>query len=253
MDTEACLLKLSLVMPAYNEEARLEPSLRSAAAYVERAGLDAEIIVVNDGSEDATAEIAAGVAKEHPQVRTVHHETNQGKGMAVRTGLLAATGEYALFCDVDEAVPITETLKILDAAIEQGADVAIGTRYHRDSVIVRKQPWQRIVVSRLGNLLIRMLLLPGLKDTQCGFKLFRMSTMRAAVERLTVPGFGVDLEILAIARSRQRKIIEVPVTWVHGEGSTLRLAPAATNVLMDLLRVTWRVRRGFYREEKAEG
>jgi len=240
------MVHLSVILPAYNEEKRIEKAVRSAAGFA--AGLDfpAEVIVVDDGSRDETAAIVERVADEEPLVRIVRHEANRGKGMAVRTGVLAADGAWALFSDVDEAVPIGEAMALLAAATEQGADVAIGTRYHRDSKILRRQSWQRILVSRLGNLLIRALLLPGLKDTQCGFKLFRTSTMRSVFDRVTVRGFGFDVEVLAIARSCGRTIIEVPVTWVHGEGSTLRLGPAALDVLRDLLRTTWRIRTGFY-------
>jgi dolichyl-phosphate beta-glucosyltransferase len=166
--------------------------------------------------------------------------------MAVRTGVLAAHTEFALFSDVDEAVPIGEAMKLLEAAVAENADVAIGTRYHPGSVITKRQPWPRIAVSRAGNLLVRALALPGLKDTQCGFKLFRTATMRAVMERVSIAGFGFDLEVLAIARAWGRKIIEVPVTWAHGEGSTLRLGRAAWAVLKDLLRITWRLRTGAY-------
>ena len=241
-------LKLSIVFPAYNEEARIRPSLRSAARFIRSLDFPAEIIVVDDGSADSTADIVREAQADHPTIRLIQHDVNQGKGIAVRTGFLASDAEFALFCDVDESVPIGELVGVLDRLIDEEADVAIGTRYHPDSVIVKRQPWQRIVVSRVGNLLIRALLLPGLKDSQCGFKLFRMSRMKQAFERVITAGFGFDLEILAIARAWKRKIIEVPVTWIHGEGSTLRLAPAATNVLLDLLRITWRVRTGFYRE-----
>jgi dolichyl-phosphate beta-glucosyltransferase len=237
---------VSLIFPAYNEEARIARSLRSAAGFVEQADLDADIIVVDDGSADGTVGVVRQLQEEYGFIRLMEHERNQGKGFAVRTGVLAAEGEFSLFCDVDEAVPIREVTNLLSAAIEQDADVTIGTRYHRDSVIVKRQPWQRILVSRLGNLLIRALLLPGLRDTQCGFKLFRQETMRPVLEQVTVSGFGFDLEVLAIARSWRLRTIEVPVTWEHGEGSSLRLAPAAISVLRDLLGITWRIRTGQY-------
>jgi dolichyl-phosphate beta-glucosyltransferase len=246
-------VRLSIILPAYNEEARLEKSLRSAAEFA--AGLDfpAEVLVVDDGSRDRTAEIAEELAAEWSCIRVVRHERNQGKGLAVRTGMLAAGGEWSLFSDVDEAVPIQEVLRLLEAAEREGADAAIGTRYHPQSNIVRRQPWQRILVSRAGNLLIRALLLPGLKDTQCGFKLFRSATMQSVFARVTVRGFGFDLEVLAIARAWRRRIIEVPVTWVHGEGSTLRLGRAAWDILRDLLRLSWRLRTGFYAENLRPG
>lgn len=240
------MVQLSLVFPAYNEEERIGGSLKSAAQFVQQAPFEADIIVVDDGSADGTVDVVQQLQKEYPLIRLVQHEQNQGKGVAVRTGVLAAEAEFSLFCDVDEAVPIREVTKVLSAATEQGADVAIGTRYHRESVIVKRQPWQRVVVSRLGNLLIRALLLPGLRDTQCGFKLFRQQTMRGVLERVTVSGFGFDLEVLAIARAWGLKIIEVPVTWEHGEGSSLRLGPAAVTVLRDLLRITGRVWTGRY-------
>lgn len=240
------MARVSLIFPAYNEEQRIGASLRSAAEFVRRSGLEADIMVVDDGSRDGTVGVVRQLQEEYAFIRLVRHGQNQGKGFAVRTGVLASDAEFSLFCDVDEAVPIREVTKVLTAATERKADVAIGTRYHRDSVIVKRQPWQRILVSRLGNLLVRALLLPGLKDTQCGFKLFRQQTMRPVLERVTVSGFGFDLEVLAIARSRGLKIIEVPVTWEHGEGSSLRLGRAAVSVLLDLLRITWRVWTGRY-------
>jgi len=241
--------RLSVVLPAYNEQARIERAIRSAGRFLANLDFPTDLIVVDDGSTDNTRAIVERSAAELPQLRLIAHEQNQGKGMAVRTGLLAARGEWALFSDVDEAVPIGEALTLLEAGETQQADVVIGTRYHRDSRILRRQPWQRILVSRLGNLLIRALLLPGLRDTQCGFKLFRTATTRRVFERVTVRGFGFDVEVLAIARCLGCRIIETPVTWVHGEGSTLRLAPAALDVLRDLLRTTWRIRTGFYTKQ----
>jgi dolichyl-phosphate beta-glucosyltransferase len=241
--------RLSVILPAYNEEARIEKAVRSAGRFVGSLGFPAEVLVVDDGSRDGTAEIVERAMADLPLVRLVRHERNQGKGMAVRTGVLAADSEWALFSDVDEAVPVGEALTLLEAGEAQGADVVIGTRYHKDSRILRRQPWQRILVSRLGNLLVRALLLPGLRDTQCGFKLFRTSSTRCVFERITVRGFGFDIEVLAIARALGCRIVEAPVTWVHGEGSTLRLAPAALDVLRDLLRTTWRVRTGFYTKD----
>jgi dolichyl-phosphate beta-glucosyltransferase len=237
---------VSLIFPAYNEEARIGDSLRSAAEFIKGADLDADIIVVDDGSSDRTVDVVRQLQEQYGFIRLVQHERNRGKGFAVRTGVLGADARFSLFCDVDEAVPICEVTKVLTAAVEQEADVAIGTRYHQDSVIVKRQPWQRIVVSRLGNLLIRALLLPGLRDTQCGFKLFRQDTMQPVLEQVTVSGFGFDLEVLAIARHRGLRVIEVPVTWEHGEGSSLRLGRAAVTVLLDLLRIAWRIRTGHY-------
>jgi len=240
------MLRLAVILPAYNEAARIEKAVRSAGRFVGSLGFPAEVIVVDDGSRDGTVAIVERAIAEMPQVRLIRHDRNRGKGMAVRTGLLAAGSEWALFSDVDEAVPIGEAVRLLEAGEAEQADVVIGTRYHRHSRILRRQPWQRILVSRLGNLLIRALLLPGLRDTQCGFKLFRTASTRSVFERITVRGFGFDVEVLAIARAFGCRILEVPVTWIHGEGSTLRLAPAAVDVFRDLLRITWRVRTGCY-------
>lgn len=240
-------------MPAYNEERRLERSLRSAVEFAASSGMDTEVVVVDDGSSDRTVEIVEELQGEYPVIHLMRHGSNQGKGMAVRTGVLASEAEFALFSDVDEAVPIREAGKLLDGAIAQEADVAIGTRYHPGSLITKRQPWPRIAVSRGGNLLIRALLLPGLRDTQCGFKLFRTSTMRPVLRRVTTSGFGFDLEVLAIARAWGRKIIEVAVTWAHGEGSTLRLGSATWTVFRDLIKTTWRLRTGKYGQAPEEG
>ncbi len=240
------MAELTVVIPAYNEEGRIEVSLRSAARFAGESKAVSEVIVVDDGSRDATPKIIEKLQQEYACIRLIRHEQNRGKGMAVRTGVLAAKTEFALFSDVDEAVPIGEALKLLEAAVAESADVAIGTRYHPDSLITKRQPWPRIAVSRVGNVLVRALALPGLRDTQCGFKLFRTATMRGVMERVSIAGFGFDLEVLAIARAWGRRIIEVPVTWAHGEGSTLRLGRAAWTVFKDLVRITWRLRTGGY-------
>lgn len=239
---------LSIVLPAYNEEARLPASLDRVVAFLAQQPFDSEIVIADDGSRDGTAEIvrdrAARVADLPMPVtlRLVQHAANRGKGAAIRTGVLAAEGRYVFFLDADLATPPEDTLKLL-AQLEAGAPVAIGSRRQPDGSDMRaSQPARRRMVGRLFTWMRRaMRVLPDIEDTQCPMKGFERDVARAVFRRQRLSGWIFDAEVLHIARSLGYPIVSVPVTWRHVEGSRLRVRPQqACEVARDLLRLRLR-------------
>jgi dolichyl-phosphate beta-glucosyltransferase len=229
---------LSVVVPAYNEESRLAPTLDRIRQYLTGRDYSAEIIVVDNGSSDGTAALArrAGVS--------VLSEPRRGKGAAVRTGVLAAGGELILFSDADLSTPIEELEKLL-AALEAGHDIAIGSRGLPDSKLPVRQPWYRELVGRAGNVLVRLVAVRGIADTQCGFKLFSRSAARRLFEAQRTTGIAFDMEILFLAQRLGLKIAEVPVTWIDNPDSRISRVWDSLDALKDLLRIrlNWLGRR----------
>ena len=232
-------LALSVVVPAYNEALRLPATLARVEDYLGRLGVAYEIVVVDDGSTDGTAARAA-----RERVRVLRHEPNRGKGYAVRRGMLAATGERRLLTDADLSTPIEELAK-LQAALDEGYDVAIGSRAIAGARIEVHQPAYREAMGRLFNRLVQVLLLPGLHDTQCGFKLFSAGAAGAAFAPATLDGFSFDVEALYLARQRGLRIAEVPVTWRNDAATRVGLGGGAA-AFVDLLRIRLRAWRGAY-------
>jgi dolichyl-phosphate beta-glucosyltransferase len=223
------------VIPAYNEADRLEGSLSAIGDYL-RGRFDAfELIVVDDGSEDRTPAIVESYARGHAGVRLVSYQPNRGKGHAVRAGILQARGELVLFSDADLATPIEEIEGLL-ARLHAGSDVAIGSRAVPGTSLVVRQPWYRELAGRCFNLLAQRVT-PGIRDTQCGFKLFRRDAAHDIFSRSREDGFGFDAEALHIAIRRGYRIDEVPVRWSHREGSKVRLLRDSTRMFLALLRV----------------
>jgi len=232
---------LSLVIPAYNEETRLLPSLQRVDAYLSAQPYVSELLVVDDGSRDRTAELVHSFAPSAPdrvRVRLLAHQSNRGKGAAVRSGCLAAEGEYVAFTDMDLAVPVEEVGRVLER-LEAGADVAVGTRLHPGGRDMRSsQPPLRRLAGRLFVLARRLVALPELHDTQCPLKGFcrRAAQRLFAAQRLC--GWAFDVEILYLAKRWGLRVEEVPVHWDHVAGSRLGLRPGvAAQVLWDLLRL----------------
>jgi dolichyl-phosphate beta-glucosyltransferase len=247
---------LSLVIPAYNEAARIEATARQAAAWLGAQPYASELIVVDDGSEDGTAALAeralAGMPNAH--VLGIAHG---GKAAAVRAGMLAASGEQIAFSDADLATPLTY-LRNLREAVADGCDVAIGSREGKDARRIG-EPVYRHVMGRVFNGLVRLLLVPGVDDTQCGFKLFRREVARdllhrswlyrAGDEPVTGPRVtAFDVELLTIARLRGYRVCSVPVVWTYGAGSKVRPARDTWHNVRDVLNVWVGVKRGRYRE-----
>jgi dolichyl-phosphate beta-glucosyltransferase len=226
---------LSIVIPAYNEEARLGPTLDRINAWLRTRPHAVEVIVSDDGSRDRTREVAeAGGA------RVVGHMPNRGKGAAVRAGMLAATGDRVLMCDADLATPIEELDK-LAAELDRGADVAIASRALDRTLIETRQHPMRELMGRTFNGIVRMLVLGGIKDTQCGFKLFTRTAAQDLFGRATVDGFAFDVEVLWLARGRYR-IAEVPVVWRHVEESKVSPGSDALRMFVDVVKL--RLRHG---------
>jgi dolichyl-phosphate beta-glucosyltransferase len=240
-------VKLSIVIPAYNEARRLPATLASITEYLELAGLTAEVIVVDDGSTDDTDDAAKSVPGQAMPPKIIGFEGNRGKGAAVKEGMLAATGDYVLFMDADNSTHITEVEKLLKIATQDKVPVVIGSRYQDPDSIKIKQPWYRVWISRLGNRLIRHTVLPGVLDTQCGFKLFSRKAAAEIAPKLTMSGFSFDMELLVIANQLGLKIREVPVNWYDTPGQT-RVRPLKSSLatLRDLIRIRWNVRQGRY-------
>ncbi|MEV0620553.1 dolichyl-phosphate beta-glucosyltransferase [Nonomuraea sp. NPDC050404] len=208
---------LSVVIPAYNEERRLAHTLARVAGHLRTTPLSWEVVVVDDGSADGTAAVAAG----EPGVRVLRLPANHGKGRAVREGVLATTGRQVLVCDADLATPI-EDLDGLRAALADGADAAVGSRAVPGARIEARQPWPRELAGVLANVLIRLLVVPGVADTQCGFKLFDGDRARAVFRTGRVAGWGADAEILHAFLARGWRVREVPVRWSHRRDSKVR-------------------------------
>jgi dolichyl-phosphate beta-glucosyltransferase len=241
-------IHLSVVIPAYNESLRISAPLADTASYLQHRGYRHEILVVDDGSHDATSLVVEAFAAGTPTIRLIRLDRNHGKGYAVRTGILQARGEFVLFSDADGATSIQE-LERLEAAVSSQADVAIGSRPLASSgsgcVVVAR--WHRTLLGNLFNWTVQRLGLHGIRDTQCGFKLFRRRVAQDLFAVATVEGYGFDLEILYVARRRGYRIVEVPVNWSDQPGSKVRVLRDGLAMLRDLLTVRRRDAAGLYR------
>ncbi len=237
----------SIVIPAYNESARLRASLEKVLSYVHAEGWDAEIIVVNDGSRDNTADIIRAFAASDPIVRLVENPGNHGKGYSVRNGMLNAKGETLIFSDADLSSPIEESSKLLKA-LEDGADIAIGSRWLRTETQTQRQPLHRQAFGRIFNLLLRITLGLQFKDTQCGFKAFKRSAAHAIFPLQKIERWGFDPEILFLARKLGFKVKEVPVLWGHSGGTRINPLVDGFRMFTEMLRVRWYSLSGRYHE-----
>ena len=229
-------MKTSLIIPAYNEQGRIVSTLRTVDAYMSAQGGSYEIIVVDDGSTDGTLDIVKDLAAETGSIRVVSYEKNSGKGYAVRQGVFAARGDYIAFSDADLSAPIDELPKLFDA-IKNGFDVAIGSRAVNRSLLGVHQPWYRELGGRGLNLIIQALAVPGIKDTQCGFKLFRGDVAREIFSKCFLDGWGFDVETLYLARRLGHTVAEIPVRWSHAAGSKIHPFSAGVRVIEDLIRL----------------
>jgi len=236
-----------VIVPAFNEEARIASSLTRIVEYYSGQPYTWHVTVVSDGSTDQTEAIVAGFAAAHPEISLSTYTPNRGKGYAVRKGMLETAGELLLFCDADLATPQEETEKLL-SHVRDGADVAIGSRPLRDSRLERRQPWYRELFVRVANGIVQLLAIRGIKDTQCGFKMFKTGVARDVFKRCTMDGFSFDLEALMIARDLGYRIDEVPIRWSHQEGSKVVLMRDGPRALRDLLILRLRSRRKRLRE-----
>lgn len=232
-------MELSIVIPAYNEAERLPATLKTMAAYLATRGQSYEVIVVDDGSTDTTAAIASASTL---SVRVIRHPRNLGKGAAVRTGMVAAQGEWRYLCDADLSTPIDELQKFWNRRHE--ADIVIGSRRTVGANVGRHQAAWKELLGRMGNVLIQLMAAPGIHDTQCGFKLFHWRT-NVLFEQQRLERWGYDFEILFLARLAHFRVLEMPVRWVNDARSKVR-GSAYLTTLLDLFRIHYYRWRGYY-------
>lgn len=241
---------LTVVIPAYNEKPRIQPTLARVFEYLSAQTYTWSVMVVSDGSNDGTNEVVEAFAAAHAGFSLLAYTPNQGKGNAVRVGMLAAPGELVLFSDADLAAPIEEVEKLLPQM--EKFPIAIGSRPLKESRLEIRQPWYREALGRMANKLIQAMAVRGIRDTQCGFKIFRRDVAQDVFSRCKLNGFSFDFEALMVARDLGYEIAEVPIRWAHQEGSKVVLWRDAPKALFDLfkLRLLGRSRRVEPRESR---
>jgi glycosyltransferase involved in cell wall biosynthesis len=238
-------IKYSIVIPAYNESARIPATLAAVVACVRANRWSAEIIVVNDGSRDDTAEVVRAFAASAAEVRLVENPGNRGKGYSVRNGILQARGEIVMFTDSDLSAPIEEAPRLF-AAIEQGADIAIGSRWLESGRQTHRQPIYRQFFGRCFNAVTRMVMGLRFADTQCGFKAFTRTAAQTIFPLQTIERWGFDPEILFIAVKRGFRVQEVAVSWAHDERSRMSYLRDGMKMLEEIATIRWNALLGRY-------
>lgn len=234
---------LSILFPAHNEESRLHDALLQVDRFRSQQSFSCELIVIENASQDATLNIAQAFAAEHDYV-TVVHDDLPGKGRAVQKGMLLAKGAYRFICDVDLSMPIDEIVHFLPPE-QEGFDIAIASREAKGAVRY-DEPFYRHVVGRVFNSLVRILTLPELNDTQCGFKCFTAAAAETLFPKMTIYGWTFDVEILAIARKMKLRTIEIPIPWYYRPHSKIHVLRDSVHMALDLFRIRRNLRRGIY-------
>jgi len=234
---------LSIIIPAYNEELRLPSTLEQIIQFLEQQSYSSEVLVVENGSQDRTFEVAQSFTDRFPGLRPIHLE-GRGKGLAVAHGMLAARGEYRFMCDSDLSMPVTQINRFLPPALKD-FDIAIGSR-EAPGAVRYDEPLYRHLGGRFINTMIRLLALPGLQDTQCGFKCLRAEVAEDLFPRLTMLGWSFDVELLYIARLRRYRIVELPIPWYYNADSRLNVIEGTLRFLQDLITIRRNHRTGVY-------
>ena len=239
---------LSIIIPAHNEEQRLPRSLEQVFAFLQKQAYEAEVLVVENGSSDRTGELAEDFARHHPNLRVLR-EPGRGKGLAVRRGMLEARGRYRFMCDADLSMPIAEVNKFIPPALD-GFDVAIGSR-EAPGAVRYDEPLTRHLGGRLINTIIRLLILPRLHDTQCGFKCFRAEIAESLFRRQQMDGWSFDIEVLYLAQCEGARLVEVPVHWYYRSESKVHALRDALRMVRDIFTIRANMRRGLYHEDRS--
>ncbi len=250
--TNAHRTTYSVIIPAYNESSRVGATLEKVLAYMAKRGWEAEVIVVNDGSTDNTADIVNSYAQRNPRLRLLQNPGNRGKGYSIRNGMLQAQGEILLFSDADLSSPIEEADKLW-AAIAEGADIAIGSRWLRADLQTQRQPVYRQIFGRIFNLVLRIVLGLSFKDTQCGFKAFTRRAARAIFPMQRIERWGFDPELLYLARKFGFRVAEVPVAWAHREGTRISPLRDGPQMFVEMLKIRWNAFTGKYEAKEGPG
>jgi len=240
----------SVIIPAYNEGARLGATLDRVLNHVAAQQWDAEVIVVNDGSRDQTTDLVRSYAQTHPTLRLIENPGNRGKGYSVRNGMLNAKGKILLFTDADLSSPIEEAAKLI-TAIENGADIAIGSRWLRPELQAHRQSLLRQFYGRVFNLALRIFVGLNFKDTQCGFKAFTRSAAQIIFPGQKIERWGFDPELLYLARRAKLKVEEVPVVWSHSEGTRINPLRDGIRMFYEVLGIRWKAVTGKYSESQS--
>jgi len=243
---------LSIVIPAFNEEKRLPHSLEAICRYMEERDFSFEIIVVDDGSRDGTARLVEDFAERHEAVRLVRNDRNRGKGYSVQHGVLVSGGRDILFTDADLSTPIEECEKLLPLVSSGEFDIVIGSRALPESRLEIRQPFYREWMGRMFNRMVQRIAVPGIWDTQCGFKVFRGEVARRLFSKQRLSGFAFDVEILFLARKFGYTICEVPVVWRNSPDSRVSATRDSWRMLRELLVIRWNDWRGLYEETTEE-
>jgi dolichyl-phosphate beta-glucosyltransferase len=236
---------LSIIIPSYNEELRLPVTLERIAAYLQDATRPAEVIVVDDGSTDRTAAVAASFAPRFQSFRVVGNGSNRGKGFSVRHGMLEAVSPYVIFTDADLSAPIEEADKLI-VALESGYDIAIGSRAMDRSLIEVHESLFREFAGIIFNKIVRIILRLPFVDTQCGFKAFRRERCRILFEQQRIERFGFDPELLYLARHHGLRSIEIPVRWSHSPATKVNMLHDSVQMFLDVFQIRWNAIRGRY-------
>ena len=235
----------SIVIPAFNESARIPATLQSVVSCVRAHDWAAEVIVVNDGSRDATAEVVREFARHAPEVRLIENPGNRGKGYSVRSGMLEALGEVVMFTDSDLSAPIEEAERLF-SAIAQGADIAIGSRWLESGRQTQRQPLYRQFFGRCFNAVTRIVMGLPFADTQCGLKAFTRAAAQTVFRLQTIERWGFDPEVLFIALQRGYRVVEVPVSWAHDERTRMSYLRDGMKMLEEIAVIRWNAFRGRY-------
>ncbi len=231
------IIHLSVVIPCYNEVKRIGKTLERMIEYLNQQPYGNEIRVINDGSDDGTEKVCQSFQGQHPRLYINNIFKNHGKGYAVQVGMLTAKGEYVLFSDADLSTPIEEVEKLFRALEKENADIAIGSRSLPDSQVIQHQPWYREMMGKTFNKFVQRWAVPGIIDTQCGFKLFKQSVVNQLFTRQKLWGFAFDVEILYIAKKLGYRIVEVPIRWENSPTSKVNPIVDSTRMLIELSRI----------------
>jgi len=237
--TGSARIHLSVIIPAYDEELRLPGTLKNVVQYLSGQTYRSEVVIVDDGSTDGTAAVTRSLCSGPVPVRVCSHPdgANHGKGAAVRLGMREACGDFRLFMDADNSTTVDQVAGFWPA-VEQGYDLVIGSRKARGANVVVHQAWYKELAGRLGNLVIRVLAVPGVSDTQAGFKLFTRQCVERVFPRLTIDRWGFDIEILAVARSLGMRIQELPIAWINSPASKVGALS-----YFEVMAEVWHIRR----------
>ncbi len=242
---------ISIVIAALNEENRIGESLRKIADYFHGSGKDYEVIVVDDGSRDGTGNVVKNYDNLFPRLELVRYGENRGKGYALRQGVLASKGKVVLVTDADLSTPIDELDKLMPLIIGGECDVAIGSRALARSDIIKKQPFWRQGMGKIFNKIVKILVIDDFNDTQCGFKLFSGDVARKLFSQARIDRFAYDVEILALAKKRKYRILEIPIRWLNSPDSKVNPLFDSMQMVKDLVRIWLRV--GRFRKQEADG